>query len=67
MKLEQYLDKYRISVDEFSKRTGVQKKSLWHYLAGRRRPSQKSAEAIERESDGLVTVKEMRRYDARNG
>jgi len=61
----EYLNKYRISVSEFARRAGVLRGSIWHYFAGRRRPSQKTAERLEKASDGLVTVLEWRGKDDR--
>ena len=65
MHLKEYLSKYRISVEEFAVRSTLSASSLWHYFSGRRRPTQKTAERIEKISDGLVTVKELRGSDAR--
>lgn len=65
MHLKDYLLKYRISLTEFARRVGISNRSLWHYLAGRRVPYQKTAELIEKESDGLITVAELRGKDDR--
>lgn len=65
MTLKDYLTKYRISVEEFAYRICLSSSSLWHYFSGRRKPTQKTAERIEKESDGLVTVQELRGKDAR--
>ncbi len=65
MKLKEYLAKYRISVEEFSCRVDISATSIWQYFNGTRRPTQKNAERIEKESDGLVTVMDMRGEDKR--
>ena len=65
MKLREYLQKYRITRKEFSQRVGVSDASIYNYLFGRKNPTQKIAERIEKESDGLVTVFELRGKDAR--
>lgn len=65
MTLRDYLTKYRITVEEFAVRCKLSGASVWHYFAGRRKPTQKTAERIEKVSDGLVTVFEMRGKDAR--
>lgn len=64
MKLEEYLSKYRINPVEFAVRCKVSPASIYLYLKGRK-PHQKTAEAIERQSDGLVTVLELRGEDNR--
>lgn len=65
MQLRDYLTKYQISVAEFARRTGVTDRCIWHYLAGRRKPQQDTAEKIEKETDGLCTVLELRGKDDR--
>lgn len=65
MTLNQYLTKYRIGAAEFARRCGVSPSLIWHYLSGRRKPNQRTAEAIEKESDGLVTVMIQRGKDDR--
>lgn len=65
MKLKDYLNKYRISVEEFAYRSDLSATTLWFYFSGKRRPTQRNAEKIERLSDGLVTVFELRGEDAR--
>lgn len=65
MKLKDYLEKYRISVTEFAYRVNLSATTIWHYMSERRRPYQETAERIEKETDGLVTVKELRGTDKR--
>jgi hypothetical protein len=60
-----YLNKYRLTIKEFSGRVGITPACMWHYLSGRRKPSQRTAEKMEKESDGIITVMEMRGKDAR--
>lgn len=64
MKLNEYLSKYRINPVEFAVRCKVSPASVYLYLKGRK-PHQKIAERIEQESDGLVTVSELRGKDKR--
>ena len=64
MTFKEYLNKYRITVEEFAVRSKLSSASIWHYFSGRRRPTQKTAERIEKMSDGLVTVMELRGKDA---
>jgi len=62
--LKEYLTKYRINPVEFAVRCKVSPASVYLYLKGRK-PHQKIAEMIERQSDGLVTVFELRGKDKR--
>jgi predicted transcriptional regulator len=64
MKLKDFLEKYRIHPVEFAVRCRISPASIYLYLRGRT-PNQKTAEIIERESDGLVSVLEMRGKDKR--
>lgn len=65
MDLKFYLSKYRIPPTEFAARCGVCVASIHNYIAKSRIPRQKIAEKIEKISDGLVTVKELRGKDDR--
>lgn len=65
MLLKEYLTKYRIPRSEFAVRCKIGVSTLFHYLAGTRKPNQTTAERIEKESDGLVTVFEQRGTDKR--
>lgn len=60
MKLRDYLSKYKITIVEFAKRTDMSLCAYSCYLNGTRRPSLKTARIIERETDGLVTIAELR-------
>lgn len=64
MKLKEFLTKYRIHPVEFAVRCKISPASIYLYLKGQK-PNQRTAEAIERESDGLVSVMEMRDKDKR--
>lgn len=64
MKLKEYFDKYKINPVEFAVRCRLSPASIYLYLKGRQ-PHQKTAEIIEKESDGLVSVKELRGTDDR--
>lgn len=64
MRLKEYLSKYRINPVEFAVRCQVSPASIYLYLKGRK-PHQKIAEKIENQSDGLVTVLELRGKDKR--
>ncbi len=64
MKLKDYFTKYRIHPVEFAVRCKISPASVYLYLRGRK-PNQKTAEAIEKESDGLVSVLELREKDKR--
>jgi len=65
MNLEDYLNKYQISKAEFSRRSGVAVSGLHHYISGRYKPNQTTAEKIEKASDLVVSVKEQRGKDDR--
>lgn len=64
MQLKDYLTKYRINCEVFAVHAGIASATIYGILRGRI-PRQNTAEAIERESDGLVTVMELRGADAR--
>lgn len=65
MTLEEFLKKFSISKEAFAVRTGLTYQCLGHIIAGRRRCRQKTAERIELESGGRVTVMELRGEDKR--
>lgn len=65
MKLKDFLEKYRIHPVEFAVRCGISPASVYLYLKGRK-PNQRTAEIIEKESDGVVSVLELRGKDKRN-
>jgi hypothetical protein len=65
MKLADFIKKYKIVGTEFASTCGITYGALGHYIYGRRKPTQSIAEKIEKESDGLVTVRELRGKDAR--
>ncbi len=65
MKLNECMDKYRITATQMGARLGLSSTTIYMYLSGRRKPTQKRAEMIEKELDGLVTVFDLRGKDAR--
>jgi predicted transcriptional regulator len=64
MKLRDFLEKYRIHPVEFAVRCGISPASIYLYLKGRK-PNQRTAELIEKESDGVISVLELRGKDKR--
>ena len=65
MKIKEYLSEFRMRAEQLAVMTELSVAALNHYMSGRRRPSQKTAERIERETGGRVTVMESRGKDAR--
>jgi predicted transcriptional regulator len=65
MLLKQYIEKYKIDPVKFALDCNIRPSSIYSYLNGKRKPLQKKAEMIEKMSDGLVTVKELRGKDDR--
>lgn len=64
MDLKHYIVQYRrMSVEEFAIKLGVSSSTLWQYFSGVRRPTHKRAEKIQKLTDGLVTVKDLRGED----
>ncbi len=61
MKLKDYLRKYKITVREFADRVDVGSSTIASYLGGWRQPSSRRAKRIEKESDGVVKVADVRR------
>jgi transcriptional regulator with XRE-family HTH domain len=64
-RLRWYLDKYRITIAEFAFRCGISKQTLHNYFSGKRTASQRIAEIIEFQTDGLVSVFDIRGKDDR--
>lgn len=65
MTLKEYIRNFKLPITGFAFRCGLSVSSLTHYMNGTRKPRQKPAEAIERESGGRVTVLELRGTDDR--
>ena len=65
MKLKEYIQKYNLDVTQFAARCNVAYSSMYEYIRERIKPRQKVAERIEKNSDNLVTVKELRGEDDR--
>lgn len=66
VKLKEFLDKYKIDKTKFAAKLDTNAATIYHYMSGRNKPRQKLAERIEKETDGLVTVMELRGKDDRN-
>ena len=65
MNLKDYFDNRMDSVEGLAYKCGLTASAMWHYLSGRRKPYQKTAERIEIETGGRVTVLEQRGKDDR--
>lgn len=65
MNIKQFIDKYKINTTKFAAKCDTTVGALYFYMQGKRKPRQKIAERIEQESDGLVTVMELRGKDDR--
>lgn len=65
MKLREYFDKYNVNMSAFARECGVAVSTVFYYYHEKRTPYQKTAEIIEKKTDGLVTVKELRGKDER--
>lgn len=65
MKLKQFIDKYKVNTTKFAAKCDTTVAALYFYMQEKRKPRQKVAEKIEKESDGLVTVMELRGKDDR--
>jgi DNA-binding transcriptional regulator YdaS (Cro superfamily) len=65
MTLKEYLKQFKVPITKFAFHCGLSVSSLTHYMNGNRKPRQGKAEAIEKESGGRVTVKELRGTDDR--
>ena len=61
MKLEQYLEKYKISRGDFAKKIGVSTPTIYYYISGRI-PRQKTIEKIYQETKGKVTADDFMNY-----
>ncbi len=60
MKLKEYLEKEKISVNSFSKKLGVESASLWSFMKGTKRAGPKMAKKISEATNGIVSVEEIR-------
>ena len=65
MKLKEYFAKYDLNRTAFAYKCGVPYSSLMAYISGKHRPRQEVAEEIEKLTDNLVTVEELRGKDER--
>lgn len=66
MLLKEYITKYRIDPVRFAVDCEVSPASMYNYLNGSRKPHQSAAERIEKNSDKLVSVIELRGKDDRD-
>jgi hypothetical protein len=66
MLLREYFNKYKIDMTKFAAKCDTDVQSLYAYMRGAYKPNQRTAEAIEKESDGLVAVWELRGKDDRH-
>lgn len=64
--LKEYLVNYRTTKAELAFRCKIASRTLDSYLLGKRKPTQKNAEKIERETGGRVTVLIQRGTDDRS-
>lgn len=60
MKILEYMERERKSPDELWKKWKISKASFYYYLKGEKRPHFKTALRIEKETNGLVTIKDLR-------
>jgi hypothetical protein len=65
MNLKDYFKNRFDSVEGVAYKCELTASAIWHYLSGRRKPSQKTAQRIEIETGGRVTVFEQRGKDDR--
>lgn len=63
MELKEYLDKYRISPVEFAVRIKMSPATVYQILSKRAVPHKKTAIKIQKETDGLVTLQDLRGKD----
>lgn len=59
MKLGIYLYIRKITITEFSKRLGCSREHLNRVINGQKKPSRILASAIEKETDGEVTIEDL--------
>lgn len=65
MKLKEFFAKYKYSKELLAVKCQISYPAIMQYLQGKRIPRQKVAERIEKETDGLVTVLDLRGTDDR--
>lgn len=65
MKFKDFVEKYKMTEKRFCAGTGLCHTTYWSQLAEKNRPSQRTAEKIEKFTKNLVTVKELRGCDDR--
>ena len=60
MDLKEYLNSKNIHPTDFARRIHIGVSTIYHWMAKTRFPMQLTAEAVERATNGEVTVKELR-------
>lgn len=65
MLLRDYLEKYKPNMTKFAASCDTDIQSIYAYKNGNWKPKQPVAERIEKQTDGLVTVMELRGKDDR--
>lgn len=65
MTFKEFIEKYKPCPEKFCIAVGISMSTYANLRRGKARPYQRTAEAIEKFTKGLVTVKELRGYDDR--
>jgi predicted transcriptional regulator len=65
MKLKEYVQYFKIQPIRMAYECNMASASIYAYIEGKRKPHQKNAEKIEKNTKGLVTVMELRGQDDR--
>ena len=65
MKLRDFLEKYKPNMTKFAASCDTDVQSIYAYKLEKWKPKQSIAERIEKQTDGLVTVMELRGKDDR--
>jgi hypothetical protein len=65
MKFEDFMAKYKPNIKKFASSCNITRMACYNYLNKKRIPRQDIAEKIEKETDGLVSVLELRGIDDR--
>lgn len=65
MQIKEFLDAFKVHPQALAFRCQISLASVYKYISGAGVPSQRIAERIELETNGRVTVKEMRGKDDR--
>lgn len=65
MTLDEFMDEYSISTEQMSSLCDLSFHTIYAYLRNIRKPTQRTAEIIEKVTAGKVTVMELRGQDKR--